>query len=135
MFKKKCSKCNSKVGKNYDFCPYCGNNFKTNNLKENYGFLGKNDNLDMFSFEEMDETFMDRILENAMKIAEKMVEKQMSNIAQEKPAPQPQKISMPKQGNLEIQFFVNGKRVSPHNPEENARIIPQINSKLTKEKA
>ncbi len=132
MFKKKCSKCDSKVGKNYDFCPYCGNNFKTNNLKENYGFLGKNDNLDTLSFEEMDETFMDRILENAMKIAEKMIEKQISQ--QEKLLP-PQKISIPKQGNLEIQFFVNGKRVSPQNSEQNTEIIPQSTNKITKEKA
>lgn len=134
MFKKKCSKCNSKVGKDYDFCPYCGHSFRTNNLKEEYGFLGKNDNLDTLSFEEMDNTFMDRILENAMKIAEKMIEKQMRNLPQERPAP-PQKITMPKQGNLEIQFFVNGKRVSPQNTEENPELIPPSTNKITKEKA
>jgi HSP20 family molecular chaperone IbpA len=44
--KKKCPKCNSKISKDFDFCPYCGNRF--NSLgNEDWGMLGKNDFLDM----------------------------------------------------------------------------------------
>jgi hypothetical protein len=38
--KKKCGKCRSKVDKDYDFCPYCGNYLEDD---EDYGLLGKND--------------------------------------------------------------------------------------------
>lgn len=41
MFKIRCIKCNEKVGKKYDFCPYCGYNLKSK--EEDFGFLGKND--------------------------------------------------------------------------------------------
>lgn len=41
MFKKrKCGKCRSSVGKDYDFCPYCGNSLEND---EDFGLLGKND--------------------------------------------------------------------------------------------
>ena len=43
MFKKKCSNCNKKIEKSYDFCPYCGKNFKSKYDDEDFGFLGKND--------------------------------------------------------------------------------------------
>lgn len=38
--KKKCDKCKSKVDKDFDFCPYCGNYIEDN---EDFGLLGKND--------------------------------------------------------------------------------------------
>jgi hypothetical protein len=38
--KKKCGKCNSKIDKDFDFCPYCGNYIEDN---EDFGLLGKND--------------------------------------------------------------------------------------------
>jgi len=38
--KKKCPRCNSKISKDFDFCPYCGSRF---NSSENWGMLGKND--------------------------------------------------------------------------------------------
>lgn len=48
MFKKmKCPKCDLKVSKKFDFCPFCGLNFINSN-KEDYGLLGKND------FDELD---------------------------------------------------------------------------------
>lgn len=44
--KKKCPKCNSKINKDFDFCPYCGNRF--NDLKNgDWGILGKNDLFNM----------------------------------------------------------------------------------------
>jgi len=43
MFKKKCFNCRRKVGKKYDFCPYCGAGLIGKNSEDDYGFLGKND--------------------------------------------------------------------------------------------
>ena len=41
MFREKCSRCNKKIKKGYDFCPYCGNSLKEDG--GDYGFLGKRD--------------------------------------------------------------------------------------------
>ena len=43
MFGKKCSHCNRKIEKDFDFCPYCGTNLGKNRDKKDYGFLGKDD--------------------------------------------------------------------------------------------
>ncbi|MFA5019987.1 MAG: hypothetical protein WC533_02715 [Candidatus Pacearchaeota archaeon] len=42
MFKKKCIKCGKKIGRKYEFCPYCGfnSNFSYDSERD-YGFLGK----------------------------------------------------------------------------------------------
>jgi len=45
MFRKKCARCNRKINKEYDFCPYCGYNVKKED-EANYGLLGKSDELD-----------------------------------------------------------------------------------------
>lgn len=43
MFKKKkCPRCNKKIGENYNFCPNCGNRFDSEDDGE-WGMLGKND--------------------------------------------------------------------------------------------
>lgn len=146
MFKKKCSKCNEKINRDYDFCPFCGNNLKSPNHKEEYGFLGKNDLIEEEDYSStFEDSFMDKIFENAMKMAEKMLEKQMKdfpgemkriNMPEEKPANSPQNMPNP---NLEIQFFVNGKRVLPQGQGEQKRapeLRPiKIENKISKEKA
>lgn len=43
MLKKKCSSCDRKVDRKFNFCPYCGNSFKIERERENYGFLGSDD--------------------------------------------------------------------------------------------
>lgn len=48
MFNKKCPKCDRKISKDYDFCPYCGTDFRMQRRFEkekDYGFLGKDDDL------------------------------------------------------------------------------------------
>jgi hypothetical protein len=50
--KKKCPRCGRKIEKEYDFCPYCGNDFryeKKNQENRNFGMLGKEDSLTGFS--------------------------------------------------------------------------------------
>jgi len=49
MFNVKCKRCGKKVARNFDFCPYCGNNVKEIK-QEDYGFLGRNDALDLPDF-------------------------------------------------------------------------------------
>lgn len=48
MFKKKCQRCNRKISKDFDFCPYCGMDFrqeKRTKRNEEYGLLGREDSL------------------------------------------------------------------------------------------
>jgi len=130
MLKRKCPKCQNKMLKKYQFCPFCGFNFSRNseNDREDYGFLGRDDFED--NFDSMFNNFsMGKIIRGAMKMTEKMIKDIEQN-------------SMPKKDfnspNMDIQFFVNGKRVSPQN---NQRIIKKqnqpkkINNEISKEKA
>lgn len=46
MFKRKCSRCNRKVEKDFLFCPYCAYDFrleKREREEKDYGFLGRDD--------------------------------------------------------------------------------------------
>ncbi|MFA5258652.1 MAG: zinc ribbon domain-containing protein [Candidatus Pacearchaeota archaeon] len=119
MFGKKCSKCNKKASKGYDFCPFCGNSFKFNNSKEDkedYGILGRDDFIDGNPFISSSSSTMDKLFDSAFKMAEKLVEKQMRVMSEEmkENRPQPNSVNSPNSpSNLDIQFFVNGKRVFP----------------------
>jgi len=127
MFNKKCSKCKNKIKKDYDFCPFCGNNLRSKYDQEDFGFLGKNDLItDNLS---MGNSFMDKIFNNAMK----MLERQMKNLANELPNQKFQKTKIP--NNLNVQFFVNGKRVFPEKQEVKMPIIKnKPNNIISKEK-
>jgi len=43
MFKQKCPNCAKKIEKDYNFCPYCGLSFKQLREEENFGLLGRDD--------------------------------------------------------------------------------------------
>jgi len=119
MFGKKCSRCSKKASKGYDFCPFCGNSFKLNKNeeKEDYGFLGKNDFIEEDPFMNFSGSTIDKLFNSAFKMAEKLVEKQMKAMSEEvrenRPHQNPPNLNP--QNNLDIQFFVNGKRVFPQN--------------------
>lgn len=49
MFRKKCHKCGRKISKDFDFCPYCGYNFRGEQEERDFGFLGKNDFIQDFN--------------------------------------------------------------------------------------
>lgn len=120
MFGKKCSKCSKKASKGYDFCPFCGNSFKTNSLeeKEDYGLLGKNDFIEEDPFMNFSGSTMDKLFNSAFKMAEKLVEKQMKAMSEEMRENRPNQNSpneLNSPNNLDIQFFVNGKRVFSQN--------------------
>lgn len=108
MFKKKCPKCEKKIKKEFDFCPYCGVNFKSKYDSEDYGFLGKNDfiNEDTNSMLNMGGSFLDKMISNAMKMIEKQMQEMPNNFEQNiKRTPQ----KMP--SNMRIKFMINGREV------------------------
>lgn len=45
MFKTKCPFCERKIERDFYFCPYCGREVKKQKEMEDYGFLGKSDDL------------------------------------------------------------------------------------------
>ena len=56
MFKEKCKRCNRKIQKDFDFCPYCGSNVGKERNQRDFGFLGKDDFIasDNFNLQGMD---------------------------------------------------------------------------------
>lgn len=84
MFKKKkCANCNSKIEKDFDFCPSCGKKLKQN-LDDDFGLLGKNDFLEMpFKepnyFEEFTGGIISKMLKGTMKMLAKEMERDFKN--------------------------------------------------------
>jgi hypothetical protein len=124
MFNKKCSKCRNKISGNYDFCPFCGNNLKSSNNPEDYGLIGRNDFLDE-SFFPKSNSMMDKIFDNAFRMAEKILEKQMKSMTEEMQNSRT-RINEENPGNVDIQFFVNGKRVFPNSISKNTKTLKKI---------
>ena len=135
MFKKKCSKCNEKISKNYEFCPFCGNNFKSLNDNNDYGFLGKNDFIkENNNFSPFNDSFMNKMLSNALKI----LETQLKELPREFKETKPNNIPRIQNNNLDVQFFVNGKKVFPQNNQEEREEIQKpikIKNNISEEKA
>jgi hypothetical protein len=141
MFKKKCTRCKTKIKRGYDFCPSCGNNLKSDHDREDYGILGKNDMIEEGIPIFGGETVMDKMFEGAFKMAEKMLEKQMKNFSEEM---QNQAKTMNQRGippGMDVQFFVNGKRVfsnqaqGPGNQKIRKQQPIKIENTITEEKA
>jgi hypothetical protein len=112
---KKCPRCRNKVRGDYEFCPFCGNNITSLNDRDDYGLIGKNDFIEENVFPEFGGSMMDKVFDNAFKMAEKLLEKQMKSISEEMQNNTKERIQSPNNfpGNVDIQFFVNGKRVLP----------------------
>ncbi|MBS3079975.1 hypothetical protein J4221_00725 [Candidatus Pacearchaeota archaeon] len=105
MFGRYCSHCRNKVKEDYDYCPFCGESLKTVHDKEDYGFLGRNDFVDSdISFSRNP---VGNLFENAMRILEKQMKSFQKELLREA------KESSKEHNRLNIQFFVNGKRVLP----------------------
>jgi len=77
MFKKnQCKKCKKKINSNYDFCPYCGTSLNENS-KENWGMLGRSDELNSFSNPMFGNNMLNKMLAGAMKMLQKEMQKGM----------------------------------------------------------
>jgi HSP20 family molecular chaperone IbpA len=105
--------CGESIGSRYNFCPYCGDEIFRKQKKEDYGILGEDDALDEFSnlhnslFKGMNVGIMGKMLENAMKVLEKEMRKEMG------------KKNSGMERNYEL--FINGKRI-------NLNLTPQKDS-------
>jgi len=115
MFGKKCTRCGNKIKKDFKFCPSCSLNLSSKHDQEDYGFLGRDDFVGDTMGEAMPitgftDTFMDKMFNSAMK----MLEKQMRNIQGEMNNPRQNRSHHPgSHPGLNVQFFVNGKKVFP----------------------
>ena len=111
MFKKKCQHCKSKIEKSYEFCPFCGKELTTPvQHKEDYGILGRND-VEEFMPGFTASPIIDKLFKSAMK----MLEKQMRGIQNETHQQKRQNINASPFGNVDVQFFVNGKKINSPN--------------------
>ncbi len=131
MFGQKCSKCNNKVSKDFDFCPHCGMSLKSIYDSEDYGLLGKSDFAENTEIINNDVPIR-KIFATAMKELPsmiKMIEKQMKEFDNEVKNPE-------KHRDLNIQFFVNGKKVTPEKKDEIRNPVHKISeeqiNRLTK---
>jgi hypothetical protein len=115
MFKKRCKKCEKKVEKDFDFCPYCGNSITNPN---EYGLLGKTDEL-----EELNNFlapkkelggFSGNILEKMLGNAFKMLEKEMRGLdEQENNLNNIEKQNKGLPGvKTDFQLYINGKKIN-----------------------
>jgi HSP20 family molecular chaperone IbpA len=106
MFNKiQCNKCGNKINKNCSFCPECGNRISYKDEKKEWGMLGKKDN----PSEELPNPMlggiggkiMNQMLNSAMKMLEKEMQKDMTN--------REKKI----ENRTNFELYINGKRISP----------------------
>jgi len=108
--KKRCQNCENKVSSSYEFCPNCGYDLKNNSKREDFGMLGRNDNVNEFEqfskslFGGIGGGMINKMLGSAMKMLEKEMQKEM----QRKPSPS-------NQPRTNFQLFVNGKKVNMNN--------------------
>ena len=146
MFKQRCPKCEKKIDKAYDFCPYCGRNLKSKNDDEDYGFIGKNDflNKDQNSMMSIGGgSILDKMIKKAMQelpaLMKSMEEQQNSNFQNNKKGQQ-----MP--NNMKIRFMVNGKEIPvrqlggnqmprQQKQEPQKPVAPQLSSEQSKQLA
>ena len=106
--KKKCKNCEEKISEKHNFCPYCGESSNKNSKKDS-GMLGEDDfinEIDNFTnqniFGGIGGKMIGKMFENAMRILEKEMEKEMRRKGQiERQHPK-----------TNFQLFINGKRIN-----------------------
>ena len=76
MFKKKCPSCAEKVERKFNFCPFCGESFKTRRERSDFGMLGVDDSGNDVKVEQKLPFGMEKIMGPLVK----QLEKQMRNM-------------------------------------------------------
>jgi HSP20 family molecular chaperone IbpA len=125
MFKKQCPRCNERVKGNYDYCPSCGYSIKSKKDDKDYGLLGKNDFMpENNQFIDLGNSFIERLLSSAMKELPALMKNFEKQISNQEPSETLSNAKVPT--NLNVQFFVNGKRVFPGKKENSFKTTPEI---------
>jgi hypothetical protein len=131
--KRKCSHCDRKMEKDFDFCPYCSSPLK--DKKGDYGLLGENDDIsevnsmiqrDMNKI--MGGSFMEKIMSNAIKMIEKELQKEP--IQQN----QARKNNIPQNLPANFELFINGKKVNLPGNVSGIQIEEMPRNKMTSQK-
>ena len=120
MFGKKCPNCDRKIENSHKFCPFCGYDISGRD-NEDFGFLGRDDLDNNFEsmFNNLGGLPLNKIFQSAMKMMEKTIRET-----------QKQEVNPPKESfnnSMDIQFFVNGKKVFPE-----TRVRQQIQNPIKK---
>jgi hypothetical protein len=111
MLNKKCPKCDRKISRNSNFCPICGFNLSSKYDKEDYGFLGRDDFIEEQELFGHQAPFMEKVFNSAFKMLEKQMRELNNELSTGDIRENRTQGAFP--GNLDIQFYVNGKKVSP----------------------
>jgi HSP20 family molecular chaperone IbpA len=118
--KKKCRNCGEKIKGDFVFCPFCGSPTGKEINEEDWGLLGKNDEIqeaNPFSrglFAGMSDKMLNKMLTSAMKMLEKEMQKTSQNTDI--------------QSNIEL--YINGKRISPENIKVTKKVEKQPKSPI-----
>jgi hypothetical protein len=130
MFKKKCPKCENKIEKKFDYCPYCGKDLKGKYDDKDYGFLGKNDFIEDGNMGFLGGSFVDKIINSAMKMMEKQLRDLPNNVNE-----RPNNFQGNVPGNMKIKFMVNGKEVPLGQPKRKQEAPKKVVTQISQEKA
>ena len=76
MLKKKCSSCEKKIERKFNYCPWCGQSFKKQNEETDFGMLGKDDEF----AQAMNQVKMPFGLDGIFNTLVKQLEKEMSGL-------------------------------------------------------
>lgn len=117
MFSKKCPRCARKLKKEFDFCPYCGLDFRPEKFQEkqkDYGMLGEDDRIMPEFNSMMGNPMLNSLLKNAMKMLNKELEKPGAN-----------GIGNRLNKGMNFQISINGKKLNLE-PEKKAEIKNQL---------
>jgi HSP20 family molecular chaperone IbpA len=123
MFNKKnCRNCGEKIKGDFIFCPFCGSSTGKELREEDWGLLGKNDEMQEMNtlsrglFAGMSDKMLNKMLSSAMKMLEKEMQKGMSSQNTEL------------QSNIEL--YINGKKISPENIKVTKKVEKQPKSPI-----
>lgn len=124
--KKSCKKCRNKINDSSNFCPHCGTPTQKSK-EEDWGLLGKDDQeeeeVETFSqgfLGNMNEKILGKMLNGAMRMLEKEMQKEMSQ----------QKNNAPR---TNIRLMINGKEITLNNQPQKKNVVKKVKEISTKD--